>query len=69
MVENVKLRQISAKIDFLRILQQKENFFEDLTSGCHGNMFVRVTSNSTSLAEIILLVSMETWSHGNSDKI
>ena len=69
MVENIKLRRVIAKIDFSRIFQQKENFFENLTCGCHGNMFVRVTSIYTNLAKITLLVSMETWSHDNSDKI
>ena len=69
MVENVKLRQIIAKIDFSIIFQQKDNFFEDLTPGCHGKAFVRVTSKSTNIAKIALLVSMETWSHDNSDKI
>ena len=69
MIENVKLRQIIAKIDFLRMFQQKNNFGENLASGCHGNTFVGVTSKSTNLAKITLLVSMETWSHENSDKI
>ena len=69
MIENVKLRRIIAKIDFSRIFQQKENFFEGLTPGCHGNSFVGVTSKSTNLAKIALLVSMETWSHDDSDKI
>ena len=69
MVENVKLRLIIDKIDFSRIFQQKENIFENLTRGCHGNMFVGVTSKSTNLAKIALLVSMETWSHDNSDRI
>ena len=69
MIENVKLRQIIAKIDFLRMFQQKNNFWENLTSDCHGNTFVGVTSKSTNLAKITLLVSMETWSHENSDKI
>ena len=69
MVENVKLRQIIAKSDFSRILQQQENFFENLTSGCHGYAFVGVTSKSTNLAKITLMVSMETWSHDNSNKI
>ena len=32
-------------------------------------MFVGVMSKSTNLAKITLLVSMETWSHDNSDKI
>ena len=68
MVENVKLRRIIANIDFSRIFQQKENFFENLTRGCHGNTFVGVSSKSTNLAKIALLVSMETWSHDNSDK-
>ena len=52
MVENVKLSQIIAKIDFSRIFQQKENFFKNLTPGCHGNVFVCVMSNSTNLAKI-----------------
>ena len=69
MIENVKLRQIIAKNNFPGIFQQKENFNENLTSGCHGNMFVEVTSKSTNLAKITLLVSMETWSHDDSDKI
>ena len=69
MVENVKLRQIIAKINFLCIFQQKENFGENWTSGRHGNTLVGVTSKSTYLAKITLLVSMETWSHDNSDKI
>ena len=69
MIENVKLRQIIAKKNFPEILQQKENFSENLTSGCHGNTFVWVTSKSTNLAKIALLVFMETWSHDNSDKI
>ena len=69
MVENVKLRQLIAKIDFLRISQQKKNFGENLTSSCHGNTFVGVTLKSTNLAKITLLVSMETWSHDSSDNI
>ena len=68
MIENVKLRQVIAKNNFPGIFQQKENFSENLTSGCHGNMFVGVTSKSTILAKITLLVSMETWSHDNSEK-
>ena len=68
MIENVKLRQIVAKNNFPGIFQQKDNFSEILTSGCHGNTFVGVTSKSTNLAKITLLVSMETWSHDNSDK-
>ena len=63
MVENVKLRKIIAKIDFLRIFQQKKNLCENLTSGCYGNTFVGVTSKSTNLGKTTLLVSMETWSH------
>ena len=66
MVENVKSRQIIAKIDFPRIFQQKENLFENLTHCCYGNTFVRVTSKSANLAKITLMVSMETWSHDNS---
>ena len=69
MVEIVKFKQIIAKIEFLRISQQKEIFFLNLTSGCHGNAFVSVTSKSTNLAKIILLVSMEIWSHDNSNKV
>ena len=69
MIENVTLRQIIAKNNFPGIFQQKDNFSENLTSGCHGNTFVGVTSNSTNLATIPLLVSMETWSHDNSDII
>ena len=69
MVENVKLRQIIAKPDFPRMFQQKENFFENLTSGCNGNTFVGVMSNSTYLAKFTLGSSMETWSHDNSDQI
>ena len=68
MIENVKLRQIVAKKKIPGIFQQKDNFSENLTSGCHGNTFVGVTSKSTNLAKITLLVSMETWSHDNSDK-
>ena len=68
MVENVKLRQIIAKNDFLRIFQQKKIFLENLTSGCHGNMFVRISQNPQILPKS-LLVSMETWSHDNSDKV
>ena len=69
MVENLKLRQIIAKIDFLRIFQQNKHNWENLTSGCHGNTFVGVMSKSTNLANIALLVSIETWSHDNLDKI
>ena len=69
MIENVKLRQIIAKSNFPGIFQQKENFSENLTSSCHGNRFVGVTSKSTNLAKITLLVSLETWSHDNSNKI
>ena len=69
MIENVKLRQIIAKNNFPGIFQPKENFSENLTSSCQGKMFVGVTSESTNLAKITLLVSMETWSHDNSDKI
>ena len=69
MVEKVKLRRIIAKIDFSRMFYQKENCFENLRCGCHGNMFVGVMSKSSNLAKITLLVSMETWSHDNSDKI
>ena len=69
MVENVKLSQIVAKVDFLRIFQQKGGFWENLTFGCHGNTFVGVTSKSTNPAKITLLVSMDTWSPDNSDGI
>ena len=69
MVEKVKLKQIIAKIVFLRIFHQKQIFFENLICGYHGNAFVGATSKSTNLAKITLLVSMETWSHDNSDKI
>ena len=69
MIENVKLRQIIAKNNFPGIFQQKDNFSENLKSGCHGYTFVGVTSKSINLAKITLLVSMETWSHDNSDKI
>ena len=69
MIENVKLRQIIGKKKIPGIFQQKDNFSENLTSGCHGNTFVGVQSKSTNLAKVILLVSMETWSHDNSDKI
>ena len=68
MIENVKLREIIAKNNFPGIFQQKENFSENLTSGCHGNKFVGVTSKSTNLAKITLSVSMVTWSHDNSKK-
>ena len=68
MIENVKLRQIIAENNFPGIFQQKENFFENLTCGCHGNTLVGVTTKSTNLAKITLLVSMETWSHDHSDK-
>ena len=46
MIENVKLRQIIAENNFPGIFQQKENFSENLTSSCHGNTFVGVTSKS-----------------------
>ena len=69
MAEDVKLGQIIAKIDFLRIFQVKENFVENLTSVCHGNQFVRVMPKSTNLAKITRLVSMETWLHDNSNNI
>ena len=51
MVENVEMRQIIAKIDFSRIFQLKENFYENLTPSCHGNAFIWVTSKSTNLAK------------------
>ena len=54
MVLNVKLMQIIANIDFLCIFQQKENFWGNLTSGCHGNALVGLMSNSTNLAKITL---------------
>ena len=57
--EHVKLRQTIDKIEFLRIVQQKENVLENLTSACHDHTFVRVTSKSLNLAKITLLVSME----------
>ena len=69
MAENVKFRQIIAKIDFLKIFQQKEIFLENQTFGCHGNAFVGIMSKSRNLPKITLLVSMETWSHDNSNKI
>ena len=69
MTENVELRQIIAKNDFPRIFQESENFFEKITSSCDSYTFVGVTSKSINLAKITLLVSMETWSHDNSDKI
>ena len=69
MVDNETLRQSIAKIDFLRIFQQRKNFWKNLSLGCHGNKFVGVTSKSTNLAKITLLVSMETWSHDNSERI
>ena len=62
MVENVKLRQIIAKIDFLRTLQQEIVLGENLTSGCHGNTLVGVTSKSTNLAKTTFLVS---WNPGH----
>ena len=60
MEENVKLRQIIGNIDFQSIFQQKENFGENLTFGCHDNELVGVTLKSPNLAKITLLVSMET---------
>ena len=63
------MRQIIGKIDFPRLIQEKNTFFENKTFSCHGNVFVGVTSKSRNLAKIALLVSMETWSHENSDKI
>ena len=47
MVENVKLRQLMAKLDFLRIFQQKKNFGENLSSISYVNTFVGVSSKST----------------------
>ena len=47
-----KIEAIVVKIDFLRIFQQKENFWENLTCGCHGNTFDGVTSKSTNLVKI-----------------
>ena len=35
--------QIIAKTDFSRTFQEKDIFFENLTSGWHGNAFVGVT--------------------------
>ena len=58
-----------AKIDFSRIFQQKKNCWESLTSGCNDNTFVGVTSKSTNLAKITFLVSIEAWSHDNSNEI
>ena len=67
MVENVKLGRTIAKIDYLRIFQQKRNFWENLTSSCHDNTFVGVMSKSTNLAKITLLVSMDICMHDNSN--
>ena len=67
-VENVKWRQIIAKSGFPRMFQQKENFLLNLTSGCHSYAYVGVAYKLTNLAKITLLVSMETWTHDNSDK-
>ena len=53
-VENGKIWQIIAKIDFLRIFPPKKKFWENRTSGFHGNTFARVTSKSTNLAIITL---------------
>ena len=47
MVENIKLGQIIAKIDFLRIFQHKEHFRGNVTSSCQGDDFVGVTSTFT----------------------
>ena len=69
MVVNVNFRQIIAKIDFQRFFHQKGNFFENLTYSCYGHAFFGVTSKSTDLAQITLLVSMESWSADNSNKI
>ena len=69
MVGNVKLRQIIANIYFLRIFQRKKNFWENLTSGCHGNTFLGVTPKSTNPAKVTHLVSMETGSHDNPHEI
>ena len=52
-----------------KCFKQKENFIENLTSGCHGYVFVGVPSKSTNLVKFTLLVSMETWSHDNSNEI
>ena len=68
MIENVKLRQMIAKNYCPGIFQQIENLSENLTSGCHGNTFIGVTSKSTNLAKITRVVSMKTWSHDNSEK-
>ena len=54
---------------FQESFNKKINLFKDLTSGCHGYAFVWVTLKSTNLAKITLLFPMETWSHGNPDKI
>ena len=61
--------QIIANIDFLCIFQQIDNVLEYLTSGGHDNAFFKVTPKAISLAEITLLVSMETSSNDNADKI
>ena len=53
----------------LILQEQKDNFFENLSRGCHGNAFHGVTSKSTNLAKITILVSMETRCCDNSDKI
>ena len=49
-------------------VQQKVQLWGNLTSGCHDNVFVVVISNSTNHGKIKLLVSMGTWSTGNSDE-
>ena len=45
MREIVKLRQMIDKMIFLKRFQQKENIFENLKSGCHGNVFVTCKGN------------------------
>ena len=62
MVENVILRQMIGNKNW-----QQEFFNNKIIFG--ENTFVGVMSKSTNLAKITLLVSMETWSNDNSDKI
>ena len=59
----------NCQIGFSKNFSTKKNFRENLTSSCHGNTFIGVMSKSTNVAKIPLLVSLETWSHDNSDKI
>ena len=47
-------RKIIIKTDFSKKNQQKDNFFENLTCGCHGNVFVGITSKSSNPAKITL---------------